>query len=46
VSKFKNRTSKLAVLAIGVLLAFALSLTFTVNNGVSAFATEAAAAIN
>lgn len=39
-NKFKSRTSKLAFLAIGVLLAFALSLIFTVNNGISALAAE------
>ncbi len=40
-SKPKSRTSKISVLAIGVLLAFALSLIFTVSNRVSAFAAEA-----
>lgn len=40
-SKFKSRTSKLAVLAIEVILAFTLSLIFTVSNGVSVVAAEA-----
>lgn len=39
-NKFKSRTSKLAVLAIGVLIAFTLSLVFSFNNGISAFAAE------
>lgn len=44
-SKFKSRTSRLAVLALGVLLAFTLSLIFTVNNGISAFAAESDVAV-
>lgn len=39
-SKFKNRTSRLAVLVIRVLLTLVLLLIFTVNNGIYAFAAE------
>lgn len=39
-SRFENRISKLAVLAIGILLVFTLSIIFTVNTGISAFAAE------